>query len=78
MHRLGALLAETPCVVGNYLTIDVTLSAGVASSLKDASNASELVAAADRALYAAKDGGRNRIVSADGTVVLFREKSPEP
>jgi diguanylate cyclase (GGDEF)-like protein len=78
MHRLGALLAETPCVVGNYLTIDVTLSAGVASSLKDAGNASELVAAADRALYAAKDGGRNRIVSADGTVVLFREKSPEP
>jgi len=73
MHRLSALLAETPCVIGNYLTIEVTLSAGVASSLFDASSASELVAAADRALYAAKEGGRNRIVSADGTVVVIRE-----
>ncbi len=73
MHRLGALLAETPCVIGNYLTIEVTLSAGVASSLFDATNASDLVAAADRALYAAKEGGRNRIVSADGTVVVFKE-----
>ena len=70
--RLGVLLAETPCVIpGSGLTIDVTLSAGVASSRDDATSAQELVSAADKALYAAKKGGRNRIVSTDGAVVPF-------
>jgi diguanylate cyclase (GGDEF)-like protein len=71
IKRLGALLTETPCVVNDKLTIDVTLSAGVACSLGDATSASELVAVADKALYAAKKGGRNRIVAADGTMVTF-------
>ena len=74
MKRLGVLLAETPCIISDELTIDVTLSAGVATSLEDASSASELVAAADQALYAAKKGGRNRIVAVDGTTVLIRDK----
>jgi diguanylate cyclase (GGDEF)-like protein len=72
MKRLGVLLAETPCVVNNNLTVEVTLSAGIASSLDDAGSANDLVAAADRALYAAKKAGRNRIVSADGTTVSFK------
>lgn len=72
MKRLGVLLAETPCVVNNNLTVEVTLSAGIASSLEDAGSANDLVAAADRALYAAKKAGRNRIVSADGTTVSFK------
>jgi two-component system cell cycle response regulator len=67
MKRLGVLLAETPCVVNDSLTIEVTLSAGIATSLEDATSASELVAAA-------KKGGRNRIVSADGKVVLYKDK----
>ncbi len=74
MKRLGVLLAETPCIISSELTVDVTLSAGVATSLEDASSASELVAAADQALYAAKKGGRNRIVAVDGTTVLFSDK----
>jgi diguanylate cyclase (GGDEF)-like protein len=68
------LLLETPCIVRPELTIEVTLSAGVASSLEDGSSATELVAAADRALYAAKKSGRNRIVGADDTTVLFTDK----
>ena len=70
MQRLYALLAETPCVIpGKNLTIPVTLSAGVAAMPSDASSPAELIAKADKALYAAKKAGRNRIVTADGKVV---------
>ncbi|MBI2497926.1 MAG: diguanylate cyclase [Opitutae bacterium] len=73
MQRLGLLLAETPCYVQKSdLTLPVTLSAGVATSLSDAGSASELVAAADKALYAAKHGGRNCIVTTDGEVFPYK------
>lgn len=65
MKRLCALLAETPCVTAKNLTIEVTLSAGLATSLTDAKSADDLVNVADKALYAAKKAGRNRILSAD-------------
>ncbi|WBO24485.1 GGDEF domain-containing protein [Sphingomonas abietis] len=50
----------------------VTASFGVASMPDNATKANELVAAADGALYAAKQTGRNRVVSADrrGAVAL--------
>ena len=66
IKRLGVLLAETPCMVNSELTLAVTFSAGVACS-QGTIRASELVAAADEALYAAKNAGRNRIGLANDT-----------
>jgi len=76
IKRLGLLLAETPCIVNRNLTVEVTLSAGAACNQGDATSATELVAAADKALYAAKKSGRNRIMAADGTTTLFKPGSP--
>jgi diguanylate cyclase (GGDEF)-like protein len=41
----------------------LTISGGVASFPRDAANSEELITAADRQLYVAKETGRNRIVS---------------
>jgi PleD family two-component response regulator len=47
--------SETRIISGSF---GAALSNGVSESVQD------VVAAADRALYAAKDGGRNRVVVA--------------
>jgi diguanylate cyclase (GGDEF)-like protein len=64
MERLFALLAETPCQVSPSLSLTVTLSAGVAEMPHDATAPTGLVAVADKALYAAKKAGRDRVVTA--------------
>ncbi|ATB39938.1 hypothetical protein CYFUS_005386 [Cystobacter fuscus] len=50
--------------IGSTMLTDVTASFGIALMPLHADGPEELVSAADTALYAAKNGGRNRIVSA--------------
>lgn len=64
VERLRVLLQETPCMIPEKnLTIEVTISAGVAAMPEDAETVDQLIAAADAALYSAKRLGRNRVVT---------------
>ena len=45
---------------------EITVSAGVAEYVREMRTPIDLVVAADRALYRAKMGGRNRVCVADG------------
>jgi len=60
-ERLRKRIAETPFVIEGR-EIPITISAGVSSYPEGARTRDELFAAADRALYSAKRGGRNRVV----------------
>lgn len=69
LHDLAMLHAQNPPARL------VTVSVGAATSLpSQASDSSTLVAAADRALYVAKDSGRDRLV-VSGQVVPWPAKS---
>jgi diguanylate cyclase (GGDEF)-like protein len=62
MERVRAALAQSPCAVPEQgLEIPVTLSIGVSVPIEDADSPDALIAAADRRLYAAKHGGRDRL-----------------
>lgn len=57
-ERIREEIEKNPC--GG---VKITLSLGVSSLVQNASSPDELVNQADKALYAAKEGGRNRVVS---------------
>lgn len=63
-EELRKRIAQLKVVHGNITLPPVTISVGVASYPVNGKEAGEFLKAADRALYAAKDAGRNRVISA--------------
>jgi two-component system cell cycle response regulator len=61
-ERLRAVVAATPISVTHQTEVPVTISVGTASYPLHGDEPGELVSMADRALYAAKASGRDRIV----------------
>jgi diguanylate cyclase (GGDEF)-like protein len=62
-ERIRADIADVPIAVDGRTVISVTVSGGVAA-LSPGMTVDQVVLAADRALYAAKRAGRNRVVGA--------------
>ena len=62
-ERIRTAVMATPIAIGTG-ELSVSLSLGVAALPPDGCTAAALLAAADRALYSAKRGGRNRVVRA--------------
>lgn len=61
--RACAAVAAEPIPIGPDQSLKITVSAGSAEMPANATTGAELVAAADKALYAAKSRGRNRAVA---------------
>lgn len=64
-ERLRATVAGHPVPIAGGGAIPITISVGVASLHSDHADLHALLQAADRALYAAKTAGRNRVCLAD-------------
>jgi two-component system cell cycle response regulator len=60
-ERVRRGIAVAPVAVGDIRLHRVTVSVGIAGLLASGGDAGELVLAADRALYAAKNAGRDRV-----------------
>jgi diguanylate cyclase (GGDEF)-like protein len=65
-RRVGELIRGLHLVHGVTTLPALTISAGVATYPEDGEDAERLIAAADRALYTAKRGGRDRVEAARG------------
>lgn len=61
--RIVAAVASQPVTIDGGLELPLTVSAGLAVLPADAKHVEQLIGSADRALYAAKKGGRNRVVA---------------
>jgi diguanylate cyclase (GGDEF)-like protein len=64
-ERVRAAVAGAAIPLEGGETLRMTASLGVATLGADVADAAGLLAAADRALYAAKRSGKNRVVHAD-------------
>jgi two-component system, cell cycle response regulator len=62
-QRIRAAVARDAILATQSLAVNVSISVGVAVLAEDARSAAELLASADKALYAAKGAGRNRVMS---------------
>jgi len=73
--RIQTAVMVHPHVVSDEIEIPVTISIGCAtmSHAHAFSGATELIEAADRCLYAAKTGGRNRVVTLDKLEEAFTQ-----
>jgi diguanylate cyclase (GGDEF)-like protein len=67
-ERLRRAIAREPIQVNNELSIPLTISVGVAVFPEHGQNESDLVAAADAALYRAKQDGRNCVRVAEAPI----------
>jgi diguanylate cyclase (GGDEF)-like protein/PAS domain S-box-containing protein len=74
-EQLRRAMAETTVKFG-AIEIAITASFGVAVYPKDGKRGEELIAAADKALYAAKDAGRNQVKSSSFLVSEPRRVAP--
>ena len=66
-ERLRALVEQRPYVTKSGRQAHVSISIGCSAYPQSSSDASDLLKAADLALYEAKKGGRNRVVGYKGT-----------
>jgi two-component system cell cycle response regulator len=62
--RILAAVRATPFVLADGRSVSITVSIGMASLTPEIASGDELVKRADNALYEAKSGGRDRLVSA--------------
>ena len=69
MEQIRLILKGLPIHYGEQVFGMLTLSAGIAQSPEHGTTASELLRAADEAMYAAKQAGRDRIV-------IYRRSEP--
>jgi two-component system, cell cycle response regulator len=64
------MIHQTPVKIDENQAISITTSVGVATLPLHGKTPADLIAAADKALYAAKHGGRDRVVSASTESVV--------
>ncbi len=62
-QRVVDAVAASPVMIEGGVSLKLTISAGVAVLPDDVSRIELLIGAADRSLYAAKRGGRNRVMT---------------